>query len=528
MSFASEITTALRALVPLIVVRTLEEQRAERTILEGATAADWDCVFWDLAEGTDVSHAMNQRTRFEQVTDERQLLTSIGRLAEEAPNEKLLFVLKDFHPHMLGSSPFNRRKIRNLAQSLSETNQSLLLLVPPEAELPEELADETMSIDLPLPDRDDMKRLISDMLSGNSDWFKVDLNDIKVDLDERSQQSLAEAAIGLSEAQARRALIHAIRTQGARIDASCIEVVRNEKKSVVKESEALEFLEPTVEAQRSVGGLEQLKSWLAERENALTQKARDYGLPAPKGIALVGIPGTGKSLSASMVAAAWGYPLLRLDVGALFGTYVGQSEARARRALDLAESIAPCVLWIDEIEKSLGQGDSDGGTSQRVFATILTWMQEKTAPVFVVATANNVERLPPELLRRGRFDEIFFLDLPTTAEREQIIGVHLIKFKRDPSDFDIQLLASVSEGHVGAELEQSLIDAMHAAFSDGCREVTTADIERAIGQTVPLSRSQRTAVTKLRSWLHEGRARSASFSESAEAARNEVKINFDD
>jgi len=212
-----------------------------------------------------------------------------------------------------------------------------------------------------------------------------------------------------------------------------------------------------------------------------------------------------------MIGSAWKLPLLRLDVGALFGSYVGQSEERARRALQLAESIAPCIVWIDEMEKALSHGGNDSGTSTRVFGTILTWMQEKKAPCFVVATANDISKLPPELLRRGRFDEIFFLDLPNRAERNAIFKVHLKKRDRDPENFDIEKLVDKSDGFVGAEIEQAVIDAMFIGFDDDSREFTTEDVLTALGKQVPLSVSQRENVSVLRRWLKEGRARSASI-----------------
>jgi SpoVK/Ycf46/Vps4 family AAA+-type ATPase len=237
-------------------------------------------------------------------------------------------------------------------------------------------------------------------------------------------------------------------------------------------------------------------------------------LPAPKGIALLGIPGTGKSLTAKTVSSLWRMPLLRLDLGAVFGSYVGQSEENIRRALSLAETIAPCILWIDEIEKGLSTGDNDGGTSMRVLGTMLSWMQEKTRPVFVVATANDVSKLPPELLRRGRFDEIFFLDLPARSERLDILRVHLRKRNRSPESYDLDRLAGVCEGHVGAEIEQAIIEAMYQAFNDPRqpgREFDTDDIVTAMERLVPLSRSQKEMIEYLRCWLTEGRAQSASF-----------------
>ena len=277
---------------------------------------------------------------------------------------------------------------------------------------------------------------------------------------------------------------------------------------------------------RMWGGLDVLKDWLRLRERAFTQEAQDYGLPAPKGIALIGIPGTGKSLTAKMIGGLWRLPLLQLDIGALFGSLLGESEARTRKALALAETVAPCILWIDEVEKAFGSGGLDGGASTRVLGAILTWMQEKTAPCFVVATANNITQLPPELLRKGRFDEIFFLDLPTLLERQEIVKVHLHKRNRFPQDFDILKLANASEGYVGAEIEQAIIDGMYVGFNQG-REVMTEDILLALGRQVPLSLSQREAISFLRDWLREGRAQSASFEEVRQAEQAFVPLQLE-
>jgi len=325
----------------------------------------------------------------------------------------------------------------------------------------------------------------------------------------------------LTTAQALRVFSKAIVSDGV-LDDRDIGMVTEEKKQVIRESEALEFYAVT-ETPDDVGGLDVLKEWLKLRERAFTQEARDYGLPAPKGIALIGIPGTGKSLTAKMIGGLWRLPLLRLDVGSLFGSLVGESEERARRALRLAEAVAPCVIWIDEMEKALAHGGLDSGTSTRVFGTILTWMQEKTASCFVVATANDISALPPELLRKGRFDEIFFLDLPTREERRQIFDVHLRKRKRITHDFDIDRLAQESEGYVGAEIEQAIIDAMYLAFNDH-REFTTDDISASIKRQVPLSVSQRETISALRNWLREGRAQSASFREVQDAEKQFVSL----
>jgi SpoVK/Ycf46/Vps4 family AAA+-type ATPase len=313
------------------------------------------------------------------------------------------------------------------------------------------------------------------------------------------------------------------------LDERSIDMITSEKKGIIRESGALEFYSPQ-ETMSDVGGLEVLKDWLRSREKAFSKEARDYGLPAPKGIALIGIPGTGKSLTAKMVSGLWHLPLVRLDVGALFGSLVGQSEENTRRALSLVETISPCLMWIDEMEKGFSSGGGDGGTSQRVFQNILTWMQEKKKPVFVIGTANNIAALPPEFLRRGRFDEVFFLDLPSVVERREIFQVHIEKRKRPSQMFNLDALARAAEGYVGAEIEQAVVDGMYLAFNDPQnpgRDITTEDILAALAKQVPLSKSQKEAIDHLRAWLREGRAQSASFMEQKQWEENVVQLQIE-
>ena len=253
----------------------------------------------------------------------------------------------------------------------------------------------------------------------------------------------------------------------------------------------------------NVGGMDILKDWLRKRVRAFSDDARDYGLPEPKGILLMGVQGCGKSLVAKTIASSWRLPLLRMDMSRIFQGYIGSSEQNMRRALKLAESLAPVVLWIDEIEKAFsgveGSGSTDGGTTARVVGTFLTWIQEKTAPVFVVATANRVEGLPPELMRKGRLDEIFFVDLPSTKERNEIFAIHLRRMRRDPAKFDLDALAKAADGFSGSEIEQAIVSAMHDSFFAG-REVETPDILNSIKIAVPLSVTMAEGVAKLRDW----------------------------
>src|SRR5690606_1586985 len=340
-------------------------------------------------------------------------------MARRDPDRKDLYVLKDFH-EFWHRSPAVKRKLRNLAHALVSTYSSLVVTTH-SADVPAELEDDVVVVDMPPPT---LRELRADLDA------LIEQTRVECDLTDHGRTRLAQAALGLTAAQARRAFSKAI-VRDRVLDEQDIPAVLEEKKAVIRASQALEFYSSD-ETPDDVGGLERLKEWLALRESAFGEDAARFGLPAPKGMALIGIPGTGKSLTAKMISGLWRLPLLRLDVGALFGSLVGESEARLRQALRITEVVAPCVLWIDEIEKSLATGGLDGGTSQRVFGAILTWMQEKTAPVFVVATANDVGALPPETLRRGRFDEVFFLDLPTDGERRQIFTVHLRKRRRDP------------------------------------------------------------------------------------------------
>jgi SpoVK/Ycf46/Vps4 family AAA+-type ATPase len=290
-----------------------------------------------------------------------------------------------------------------------------------------------------------------------------------------------------------------------------LEEVLEEKRQAIARSELLEYC-ATQATPADIGGLEILKHWLEQRRRAFSEEARLYGLPLPRGVLLVGPQGTGKSLTAKAIAHGWGMPLLRLDVGRLFAGLVGASEARTREMIQRAEAMAPCVLWIDEIDKgfglAMGDGRSDGGTSQRVLASVLTWMAEKTSAVFVVATANGVERLPAELLRKGRFDEIFLLELPDAQERRAILDLQL-RQRRPRHQLPLEVLVDRTAGFSGAELEQTVIEAMHLAFGEG-REISEADLIAAASQVVPLSRTAREQLEALRQWASSGRARPAS------------------
>ncbi|MGL4549979.1 MAG: AAA family ATPase [Gemmataceae bacterium] len=488
MTFEQQLDLYLRARCTLLVIVTPEEDRALQAVRAVCVSPRRGCLAWDAAEG------------FQPLTAGVTAPASRDPLAALEQVEKVegdvLFVLKDFHD--CWTSPPIKRKLRNLASRLRFSKKSLIVLTP-SSKVPEELKDDAVILPLPPPTAPELEAVL-DRLTRTPG--------VTVNLTPPGREKLIQAALGLTSSQAQRVFAKAIVADGV-LDDGDIRLVTEEKRQVIRESEALEYI-PATGSLDEVGGLDSLKQWLRLRERAFTHQAREYGLPAPKGIALIGIPGTGKSLVAKMIAGLWGLPLFRLDAGALFGSLIGESEERTRRALRLAEATAPALLWIDEIEKALAHGGLDSGTSTRVFGTVLTWMQEKTAPVFVVATANDISRLPPELLRKGRFDEIFFLDLPSRGERREILNVHFRKRRRDPAAFDVDRLASESEGYVGAELEQAIIDAMYVGFNAG-REFTTEDVSAAVRRQVPLAVSQRETIGALRAWLNEGRAQTASL-----------------
>jgi AAA+ superfamily predicted ATPase len=505
MELKKMLDTYIRARITLIVLVTYEEERALGLIKEYCEQSNSQGFTWDIAEG------------FQCLTGKGSLPTAKDPLTAleqiDKASEKAIYVLKDFHDTW--NNPQIKRKLRSVVQRLKFSKKSIITLNPPTT-IPEELKDEVVTIEVSSPSMEDLDEVLRKL---------TDNPGIKVNLTKLGREKMIQAALGLTTAQAQRVFAKAVVSDGV-LDDRDIGLVIEEKKQIIRESKALEYY-PFTATFDDVGGLDVLKEWLRLREKAFTQAARDYGLPAPKGIALLGIPGTGKSLTAKMIASLWRLPLLRLDVGALYGSLVGESEERTRRALMLAETVAPCLIWIDEIEKALAHGGLDSGTSARVFSTLLTWMQEKTAPCFIVATANDISMLPPELLRKGRFDDIFFLDLPTFEERKEILTVHLLKRKRVPQDYELDSLSKISEGYVGAEIEQAIIDAMYQGFNEG-RDFISKDIEAAIRKQVPLSKSQREVIDSLRNWIREGRAQSASFKEAKEAGDNFVPYQISD
>jgi SpoVK/Ycf46/Vps4 family AAA+-type ATPase len=491
-----EINILIQAQYPLIYLVTSEEERTERAIAMIAQAKSQQrrVFVWTVTHGIVEYGQSRNVTQHNTVSPEAAVQWVIQQ------KESGIYIFKDLHPFI--DSPATTRWLRDAIASFKGTQKTIILMSPVQ-QIPIELEKEVVVLDYPLPDLTELNQVLSNQLEQSKARRTTT----------ETREKLLKAALGLTHDEAEKVYRKA-QVKAGRLTEAEVDIVLSEKKQLIRRNGILEYIEED-ETLDSVGGLEELKRWLKQRSNAFTERAREYGLPQPKGMLILGVPGCGKSLIAKTTSRLWGLPLLRLDMGRVYdGSMVGRSEANLRNALKTAESISPAILFIDELDKSFagttGSSDSDGGTSSRIFGSFLTWMQEKTSPVFVMATANRVERLPGEFLRKGRFDEIFFVDLPTPEERQQIFNIHLSKRRRDIARFDIEQLAKVSDGFSGAEIEQALIAAMYEAFAQD-RESTQRDIIAAITATLPLSRTMTEQVTALRDWARQ-RARPAAAS----------------
>jgi ATP-dependent 26S proteasome regulatory subunit len=508
----SELELMLAARFPLIYMVAPEEEIVEEELLSVAQSRSSQIYFYDFARGwSDKAGA-----------DKGNIMAALSRVAKAPSDVPSLFVMKDLGT-LIAPGTNNQisqsqlpivREVKNLAREMSRDRRTLVILSE-QLRLPLELREETTVVDISLPSISEISELV-DRLVGKK---------LKVSGDDREQ--LLKACQGLTRCRISRVLAISLAKSG-KVDESAIKNIIEEKKQTIRETGILEFV-PHQSGLESVGGLENLKEWVklrlrsmrAAQSRSFSDAAKAYGLPSPKGILLAGIQGTGKSLAAKCVAAEWKLPLLRLDVGRCFGGIVGESESRIRQVIKLAEAISPCVLFLDELEKTFSnnQSDGDSGTSRRVLATLLTWMQEKTAPVFIVATANNVELLPAELIRKGRIDEIFFVNLPNHSEREQIFQVHLNRLRPSRNEFDFKLLANSSQDLSGAEIEQIIYEAMQQAFSED-REFTQDDLLTAIASCVPLSQIAKSSIDSLKNWALKSGAKNATKIESKQHSSN--------
>ena len=510
-SFQNSLAVLAKARFPVLYVETFEERRALaaiRSAMEGGLLSTPRSVHtWSITTGlVDPEGRVNPGT-----TDPLRALDAAQHVDRAAA-----FVFLDLHAHMgdgtRPADPAIVRKLRELAADFQNGPLArTLIIVAPALRIPPELEKDVHILDFPLPDETAIRRILDDLIAANAGNRRLRIN-----LTETDKDRLVRASLGLTETEAEGALALAMASDGV-LDADDVTTVLQEKKQAVRKTGLLEYVDTDIDL-AGVGGLDNLKRWLRRRDNSWLAEAAEYGIPAPRGVLITGVPGCGKSLTAKAVAASWRLPLLRMDIGKVFSGIVGSSESNLRTAIRSAEAAAPAVLWVDEIEKGFsGVGATgDSGTASRVFGSFLTWMQEKTAPVFVIATSNNVQSLPPELLRKGRFDEIFFVDLPAPGERAQIWGLHVSKHIHAAPHhagfaFDDALRADLvlaTEGFSGAEIEQAVIAGLFDAFSER-RDITGDDLRLAVERSVPLSVTQAESLAALRAWAGE-RAVSAS------------------
>jgi len=520
-TFRNLVANLMKARFPYLYIQTWEEDRL-LTVLR-SIAQDMELIktprevlTWKVTTG--LLDSKNQP-----LGDTKTPLKALEFI--ERYNKPSIIVLQDFHIYMGASGrPSEVQVIRKLRDMLLPVKQNAnpinVVFISPFLTLPEELQKDITIVDFTLPTFEEIKASLEELI-----YFNEKSGKIRIDLDDSGKKYLAKAALGLTLSEAENAFARAMVERG-KLTIEESEIILEEKEQIIKKTEILEFIRSDLKVQ-DVGGLDNLKRWLTKRNKSWLDAAQQYGLPSPKGVLITGVPGCGKSLISKSISSMWQLPLLRLDMGKIFSGLVGSSEENMRKAIHTAEAISPSILWIDEIEKGFSgiTGGGDGGTSARVFGQFLTWMQEKTSPVFVVATANRIHSLPPELIRKGRFDEIFFVDLPTFKERKEILRLHINKRLINSeakgsfvlTEEILEALAVQCEGFVGAEIEQLVIDALFEAYAES-RSVFKEDFERAITNTVSLSVTQAEQIREVREW-----ANLRAVAATPQEARNEYK-----
>ena len=500
-----------RARFPMIYLPTWEEERALKTIFHIGKDTTLiktarDIFVWRITTGIERIEAEAEITTGGMTEKDTTVPLKALEYVQNYVKPALLILL-DFHVYFDSRKPESKviRKVRDTVNMLKGGMvPKNVILLSPRLILPNELQKDITIVDFDLPDYQDIKQSLKRIINDNRGNTKI-----RFDLDESSSEELARAAQGLTLQEAENAFARAIVERGC-LDKDSRDIIVEEKRQIIKKTGVLEYIQSDLNLD-DVGGLGNLKKWLLKRNKSWQAQAAKYSLPAPKGVLITGVPGCGKSLTAKAISAMWKLPLLRMDVGKIFSGIVGSSEENMRNAIKTAEAAAPSILWIDEIEKGFSgvSGSGDGGTSTRVFGTFLTWMQEKKNPVFVVATANNIHALPSEMMRKGRFDEIFFVDLPTTAERKAIFKVHLTRRLKDKDvrgtfDWDdeaLRYLADKTEGFVGAEIENVVISGLFEAFCEN-RSIRMEDFDKAIVNTVPLVVTQAEQISAIRAWAN--------------------------
>ena len=490
MTDLEQLNQLITARHPCLAVATFEEEYVLGLLRQVAVERGWDLLLWSVTHGVRDGLLANSRS----VPDTDHPAAALYHFAQKQRETRkaALFVTVDLADHLKDG-----RTLRLLREAIDEIAKAdgTLVLVDHLEELPPVVLALATRVQIAFPEEAELHEIIKSTLR--------DLNQdmrIEVHLTRKELQTIVRNLRGLSRRQARQVILDSV-CDDHRFDASDLQTILSRKRRAIGASGPLEFVEAPV-SMDEVGGLRRLKTWLNQRRDCLNDDAAAFGIVPPRGVMMLGVQGAGKSLSAKAVATAWQRPLLRLDAGSLYDKFIGESEHNLRTALHQAEMMSPVVLWIDEIEKgfaSAASHSSDGGLSKRMFGTLLTWMQEHKTPVFLVATANDIEALPPELLRKGRFDEIFFVDLPGLEARHAILTVHLKKRKRDPKQFDVDALAEASDGYSGAEIEQAVIGALYDAFAEKA-ELTTGHVLAALKNSPPLSVTMAEKIAELRDW----------------------------
>ena len=506
MAFLNKLIINIQSAAAISQIISHETLRIRAECIRAAKELSRDLFIWDSYQGLS-----NYKNGVPEVCDDgdqpHEVLDWLLEYSKDTDNEDFILLLEDFHHYLtpVDHPLISRLRAFAIAVATREVSGCSVVMSQPLPLLPPELEKEVQVIEMPLPNSIDLRKIMDQA----KERYGIDERDFQ------PSSNLIESALGLSTSEAQLAFSK-VACEFKRLTESEISYIVKEKEQVIRKSGHLEYYHPKATLD-DIGGLDNLKSWLNRRRQSFTDDAKEFGLETPRGVLLLGLPGTGKSLAAKAVANAWQLPLLRLDMGKIYGGIVGQSEANMRSALQTAEALSPSILWVDEIEKGLSgmqsSGSTDGGTTARVLGSFLTWMQEKEKPVFVVATANNIAQLPPELLRKGRVDEIFFVDLPVHVDRKDILMIHLKR--RDKEDGftieELDELASISKGFTGAELEEAVKEAMFLAFDEG-HELNKDDITNAINATTPLSQTMTEMINQTRQWA-KGRTVSASCSE---------------
>jgi SpoVK/Ycf46/Vps4 family AAA+-type ATPase len=499
------LTVLINSSTPIVVMETVEEVRAVTLVSAACAQLSLPLFEWTIADGlvragsdagaSGMRHpdaGTPAKTSIYNTLDPVQALANLETMTVEA-----VFVLKDFHRHM--DNPVVVRRLRDVGQKFSANRRTLILTAPAIA-MPAELTSLVEFLDLPLPDSERLREIIRETFTRLAETHSLTLQ-----LDANGVDAMAANLRGLTEEAAERAISQAVVGRRS-LSRDCITDVLAVKKALLKRAEMLEFVD-TTDSLASVGGLGNLKQWLGQRREAWDEGAAKFGLDPPKGVIILGVQGCGKSLCARAVAGEWKLPLVKFDTAAVYDKYIGETEKRIQKVFGVAEGLAPCVLWIDELEKVFaGSGpdsaSADAGVSSRLLASFLSWMQDRKSPVFVAATCNNVTVLPPELIRKGRFDELFFVDLPSAAERKQIFAIQLAKRKRNPVDFDLDRIAAAAQGFSGAEIESAVQTALYAAFARK-HDLTVEDLLHSLTCTVPLSKTRAEEIAELRAWARD-------------------------